>query len=95
LCAAKNLISYDKAGWQPQAARVADGCRSALPGGIVIVTRFAPSPTGVLHLGSAHAALTAWRRARDAGGRFLLRIEDIDAARCRDAARRSDWVRIG
>lgn len=48
-----------------------------------IVTRFAPSPTGLLHLGHAHAALIAWRRARAAGGRFLLRLEDIDAARCR------------
>jgi glutamyl-Q tRNA(Asp) synthetase len=47
------------------------------------VTRFAPSPTGYLHLGHACAALTAWRRAREAGGRFLLRIEDIDATRCR------------
>ena len=47
------------------------------------VTRFAPSPTGRLHLGHAHAALFAWRRARAAGGRFLLRIEDIDAGRCR------------
>lgn len=48
-----------------------------------IVTRFAPSPTGLLHLGHAHAALVAWRRAREAGGRFLLRIEDIDPGRCR------------
>jgi glutamyl-Q tRNA(Asp) synthetase len=48
-----------------------------------IVTRFAPSPTGDLHLGHAAAALNAWRRARDAGGRFLLRLEDIDPARCR------------
>jgi len=48
-----------------------------------IVTRFAPSPTGLLHLGHAHAALFAHRRARQAGGRFLLRIEDIDASRCR------------
>jgi glutamyl-Q tRNA(Asp) synthetase len=48
-----------------------------------IVTRFAPSPTGYLHLGHAHAALVAWRRARDAGGRFLLRLEDIDPGRCR------------
>ncbi len=47
------------------------------------VTRFAPSPTGYLHLGHAFAALTAWRRARDSGGRFLLRLEDIDAGRCR------------
>ena len=48
-----------------------------------IVTRFAPSPTGHLHLGHVHSALIAWRRARQAGGRFLLRIEDIDPARCR------------
>lgn len=50
-----------------------------------IVTRFAPSPTGLLHLGHAMSALHAWRRAREAGGRFLLRLEDIDAARCRPA----------
>jgi glutamyl-Q tRNA(Asp) synthetase len=48
-----------------------------------ITTRFAPSPTGLLHLGHAVSALTAWRRAREAGGRFLLRLEDIDPARCR------------
>lgn len=48
-----------------------------------ITTRFAPSPTGYLHLGHARAALLAWRRVREAGGRFLLRIEDIDIARCR------------
>jgi glutamyl-Q tRNA(Asp) synthetase len=46
-------------------------------------TRFAPSPTGFLHLGHAFAALTAWRRAREAGGHFLLRLEDIDRGRCR------------
>lgn len=48
----------------------------------MIVTRFAPSPTGFLHIGHAYAALTAWRAARDNGGKFLLRIEDIDLARC-------------
>jgi glutamyl-Q tRNA(Asp) synthetase len=47
------------------------------------VTRFAPSPTGHLHLGHAHAALFAWRKVRKCGGRFLLRIEDIDMKRCR------------
>lgn len=47
------------------------------------ITRFAPSPTGYLHLGHAFSALTAWRAAREAGGRFLLRIEDIDRTRCR------------
>jgi len=49
----------------------------------MIVTRFAPSPTGFLHLGHAYAALTAYESARRAGGRFLLRIEDIDQTRCR------------
>jgi glutamyl-Q tRNA(Asp) synthetase len=48
-----------------------------------IATRFAPSPTGFLHLGHALSALIAWRRAREAGGRFLLRLEDIDPGRCR------------
>ena len=47
------------------------------------VTRFAPSPTGHLHLGHAHSALVGWQRARTESGRFLLRIEDIDPARCR------------
>jgi glutamyl-Q tRNA(Asp) synthetase len=47
------------------------------------VTRFAPSPTGLLHLGHAYSALTAYRAARSAGGRFLLRLEDIDRSRCR------------
>lgn len=50
----------------------------------MIVTRFAPSPTGRLHLGHAYSALVAWRRASDAGGKFLLRIEDIDRARWRE-----------
>lgn len=48
-----------------------------------LVTRFAPSPTGELHLGSAYSARIAWQRARDVGGRFLLRIEDIDIRRCK------------
>ncbi|CAN5196995.1 tRNA glutamyl-Q(34) synthetase GluQRS [soil metagenome] len=47
------------------------------------VTRFAPSPTGRLHLGHAVSALTAHAAARNAWGRFLLRIEDIDATRAR------------
>ena len=45
-------------------------------------TRFAPSPTGQLHLGHAFSALTAFETAQKAGGRFLLRIEDIDTIRC-------------
>lgn len=48
------------------------------------VTRFAPSPTGLLHLGHAYSALLAHDTARAAGGRFILRIEDIDAGRCRE-----------
>jgi glutamyl-Q tRNA(Asp) synthetase len=49
----------------------------------MIVTRFAPSPTGYLHLGHAYSAFDAWRAARKVGGKFLLRIEDIDTTRCR------------
>jgi glutamyl-Q tRNA(Asp) synthetase len=47
------------------------------------VFRFAPSPNGHLHLGHAFSALLNYDLARQAGGRLLLRIEDIDAARCR------------
>jgi len=49
----------------------------------MFATRFAPSPTGRLHRGHAFSALTAWTAARRAGGRFVLRIEDIDPVRCR------------
>lgn len=48
-----------------------------------LITRFAPSPTGRLHLGHAFSALTAWTLAQTLGGTFLLRMEDIDTARCR------------
>lgn len=47
------------------------------------VFRFAPSPSGLLHLGHAFSALYSFRAARSAGARFLLRIEDIDHTRCR------------
>lgn len=50
---------------------------------MTVVTRFAPSPTGLLHLGSAYSALFTEQCAREAAGRFLLRIEDIDEERCR------------
>ena len=46
-----------------------------------VVTRFAPSPTGALHIGGARTALFNWLYARGRGGRFLLRIEDTDRAR--------------
>lgn len=48
------------------------------------VTRFAPSPTGLLHLGHAYSALFAWEAACAGDGRFMLRIEDIDVGRSRD-----------
>lgn len=62
------------------------------------VTRFAPSPTGRLHRGHAFSALIAFHAAREAGGRFLLRIEDIDATRCRptfEAAIHQDLAWLG
>lgn len=51
---------------------------------MTVATRFAPSPTGDLHLGHAFAAAWAHDRARRAGGRFMVRIEDIDQGRCRE-----------
>ncbi len=47
-------------------------------------TRFAPSPTGLLHLGHAYSALLAYQTAKEKGGTFLLRIENTDTGRCRD-----------
>ena len=61
-------------------------------------TRFAPSPTGLLHIGNGFSALTGWQRARARGGRFCLRIEDIDSTRCRpqfDAAILADLAWLG
>jgi glutamyl-Q tRNA(Asp) synthetase len=54
-----------------------------MAGKAMIVTRFAPSPNGPLHLGHAYSALVSHDLAKAAGGRFLLRIEDIDGARSR------------
>ena len=51
-----------------------------------VITRFAPSPTGYLHIGGARTALFNWLFARKMGGKFLLRIEDTDRARSTDAA---------
>ena len=45
--------------------------------------RFAPSPSGRMHLGNAFSCLLAWLSARSAGGRIILRHEDLDPARCR------------
>src|SRR5262245_14600230 len=49
-----------------------------------LVTRFAPSPTGLLHLGNARTALLNFLAARHAGGRFILRVEDTDESRSDD-----------
>lgn len=64
----------------------------------MFVTRFAPSPTGRLHRGHAFSALTARTEARSEGGRFILRIEDIDPIRCRsefDASILEDLTWLG
>jgi glutamyl-Q tRNA(Asp) synthetase len=54
-----------------------------MAGGVTPVTRFAPSPTGLLHLGHAYSALLAFEQAKSQNGTFLLRIEDIDQPRCK------------
>lgn len=62
------------------------------------VLRFAPSPTGLLHLGNGFSALYSFDAARRMGGRFLLRVEDIDRNRCRpehEAALLADLVWLG
>ena len=82
LCDVENLNLYCTATAEPQAPL----CRihgAVMGAAMTLVSRFAPSPTGLLHLGSVRAAAAAHARARAAGGRFLLRIEDIDQARCR------------
>jgi len=65
-----------------------------------VVTRFAPSPTGFLHIGGARTALFNWLFARHHGGQYLLRIEDTDRARSTDAAIAAiydglDWLGLG
>lgn len=54
-----------------------------------VVGRYAPSPTGELHLGNLRTALVAWLSARSAGGEFLLRIEDLDSTRSGE-----EWVKV-
>ncbi|NHB77343.1 tRNA glutamyl-Q(34) synthetase GluQRS [Rhodobacter calidifons] len=64
----------------------------------MFVTRFAPSPTGPLHLGHAYSAILAHDMARAAGGRFLLRMEDTDLDRCKpeyDALIQEDLTWLG
>ena len=64
------------------------------------VTRFAPSPTGRLHVGNLRPALLNWLHARKEGGSFILRIDDTDAERSKeehvDAIKRDlDWLGLG
>ena len=65
-----------------------------------VVTRFAPSPTGYLHIGGARTALFNWLFARHHGGKYLLRIEDTDRARSTDSAIEAifdglEWLGLG
>ena len=65
---------------------------------MTITTRFAPSPTGNLHVGNIRTALHNWLLAKQGGGRFLLRIDDTDAERSREsfvAAIRTDLAWLG
>jgi glutamyl-tRNA synthetase len=69
------------------AVAVVDGCGTTLPDMTeTIVTRFAPSPTGFLHIGGGRTALFNWLYARGRGGKMLLRIEDTDRERSTQAA---------
>jgi glutamyl-tRNA synthetase len=79
-------------------AAAASGDRAA--NGRHVVTRFAPSPTGYLHIGGARTALFNWLYARHHGGKYLLRIEDTDRARSTDSAIAAihdglDWLGLG
>jgi len=65
---------------------MASGSAATEDGVRPVVTRFAPSPTGFLHIGGARTALFNWLYARRLGGKFLLRIEDTDKARSTQAA---------
>ncbi|MFC4295494.1 glutamate--tRNA ligase [Novosphingobium tardum] len=67
-------------------AETTAGTGSAAPSGSTVVTRFAPSPTGFLHIGNARTGLFSWLFARHHGGKALLRIEDTDRARSTEAA---------
>ena len=63
-----------------------------------MIGRFAPSPTGVLHLGNLRTAVLAWLFARSAGSRFLMRMEDLDTGRVRpglDEQQLADLAAVG
>ena len=66
---------------------------------MTVITRFAPSPTGNIHIGNARTAIVNWLYARQHGGRFVLRFDDTDLARSKDEFARSiagdlDWLAI-
>lgn len=66
----------------------------------MVRTRFAPSPTGYLHLGGARTALFSWAYARKHGGKFILRIEDTDRERSTEASTQAildamAWLGLG
>ena len=63
-------------------------CRSTESGQEGVRVRFAPSPTGNLHVGGARTALFNWLVARQLGGKFVLRVEDTDQVRAGDGQRR-------
>ena len=69
-----------------------DKCKNSMP---PPVFRFAPSPNGYLHLGHAFSALLNADLARQSGGRFLLRIEDIDATRCKPEFETATYEDLG
>ncbi|MEO6092622.1 MAG: glutamate--tRNA ligase [Novosphingobium sp.] len=79
MMASAGMASQGEAGAKPAAAARADAAPA-------VVTRFAPSPTGYLHVGGARTALFNWLFARHHGGRYLLRIEDTDRARSTEPA---------
>ena len=60
----------------------------------MVRTRFAPSPTGYMHIGNLRSALYAWLYARHHGGKFILRIEDTDRNRYVKARRRLFTARL-
>ena len=86
-------------GLRKQVSQIVGGAHCGVPDGLIVetVTRFAPSPNGPMHLGHAYSAVVAHDLAKDAGGTFLLRIEDIDGARSRpewadDFRRNLEWL---
>ena len=79
---------------------MASGTAEAAKDAPLVVTRFAPSPTGYLHIGGARTALFNWLFARHHGGKYLLRIEDTDRARSTEPAIAAihdglDWLGLG